>query len=190
MGTNVVRSHETSVARADIKFEAVVIPVSDVDRAKGFYMRLGWRLDAHFRFDNGFRVVQFTPPGSGYSVQFGANITSALPGSAQGLYLVISRIEAAREDLVARAVEVVRGAGTQGRRAGEQRFVRRGDDRKTARVLRKMGAGAQYDGGRGHVAIPPTSRHHTIWKTGRNRGPHGIPRLTGREMDDGRSSTN
>jgi catechol 2,3-dioxygenase-like lactoylglutathione lyase family enzyme len=99
-----------------MKFEAVVIPVSDVDRAKEFYKRLGWRLDADFRFDNGFRIVQFTPPGSGCSVQFGANITSALPGSTQSLYLVVSDIEAARDDLVARAVEVssVFHAGTPG----------------------------------------------------------------------------
>jgi catechol 2,3-dioxygenase-like lactoylglutathione lyase family enzyme len=99
-----------------LKFEAVVIPVSDVDRAKEFYKRLGWRLDADFRFDNGFRIVQFTPPGSGCSVQFGANITWALPGSAQSLYLVVSDIEAARDDLVARAVEVsnVFHAGTPG----------------------------------------------------------------------------
>ena len=90
MSTNVVRSIDTSVARVDMKFEVVVIPVSDVDRAKEFYARLGWRLDADFRFDNGFRVVQFTPPGSGCSVQFGTNITSAVPGSAQGLYLVVS----------------------------------------------------------------------------------------------------
>jgi catechol 2,3-dioxygenase-like lactoylglutathione lyase family enzyme len=116
MSTNAVRSYDTSVARVDMKFEAVVIPVSDVDRAKEFYKRLGWRLDADFRFDNGFRVVQFTPPGSGCSVQFGANITSALPGSAQGLYLVVSDIEAARDDLFGRAVEVskVFHAGTPG----------------------------------------------------------------------------
>ena len=116
MSTNVVRSYDTSVARVDMKFEAVVIPVSDVDRAKEFYKRLGWRLDADFRFDNGFLVVQFTPPGSGCSVQFGANITSALPGSAQGLYLVVSNIEAARDDLAARAAEVsdVFHAGTPG----------------------------------------------------------------------------
>jgi catechol 2,3-dioxygenase-like lactoylglutathione lyase family enzyme len=116
MSANVVRSIDTSVARVDLKFEAVVIPVSDVDRAKEFYKRLGWRLDADFRFDNGFRVVQFTPPGSGCSVQFGANITSALPGSAQGLYLVVSNIEAAHDDLAARAAEVsdVFHAGTPG----------------------------------------------------------------------------
>jgi predicted enzyme related to lactoylglutathione lyase len=99
-----------------MKFEAVVIPVSDVDRAKQFYEKLGWRLDADFRFDNGFRVVQFTPPGSGCSVQFGTNITSATPGSARGLYLVVSDIEAARDEFVARAVEVsdVFHAGTPG----------------------------------------------------------------------------
>jgi len=90
----------------DMKFEAVVIPVSNVDRAKEFYTRLGWRLDADFRFDNGFRVVQFTPTGSACSVQFGAKITSAIPGSAQGLYLVVSDIDAARGELLAAGVEV------------------------------------------------------------------------------------
>jgi catechol 2,3-dioxygenase-like lactoylglutathione lyase family enzyme len=92
--------------RVDMKLEVVVIPVSDVDRAKEFYGRLGWRLDADFSFPNGFRAVQFTPPGSECSIQFGTNVTSAAPGSAQNLYLVVSDIEAAREQLVARGVEV------------------------------------------------------------------------------------
>jgi len=95
-----------TAATADLKLEAVVIPVSDVDRAKRFYESLGWRLDADFAFDNGFRVVQFTPPGSGCSIQFGTNITSATPGSAQGLYLIVSDIEAAREELAARGAEI------------------------------------------------------------------------------------
>jgi catechol 2,3-dioxygenase-like lactoylglutathione lyase family enzyme len=95
-----------SVAAVDLKLEVVVIPVSDVDRAKEFYGRLGWRLDADFRFDNGFRVVQFTPPGSGCSIQFGMKITTAAPGSAQSLYLVVSDIAAAREQLVARGAGV------------------------------------------------------------------------------------
>jgi len=95
-----------SAERVDMKFEAVVIPVADVDRSKEFYTKLGCRLDADFPFDNGFRVVQFTPPGSGCSVQFGAKITSAPPGSAQGLYLIVSDVAAARKDLVARGVEV------------------------------------------------------------------------------------
>src|ERR1700749_3014590 len=90
----------------DTKLEVLVIPVSDVDRAKRFYGGLGWRLDADFAFDNGFRVVQLTPPGSACSVQFGTNITSAPPGSAQGLYLVISEIETARDALAARGVEI------------------------------------------------------------------------------------
>src|SRR5262247_2220237 len=120
MSTNEVRSNDVSgiakVKNVDLKLEAVVIPVSDVDRAKEFYGNLGWRLDADFRFDNGFRVVQFTPPGSGCSVQFGTNITSAAPGAAQGLYLIVSDIEAARDALVARGVEVseVFHAGTPG----------------------------------------------------------------------------
>jgi catechol 2,3-dioxygenase-like lactoylglutathione lyase family enzyme len=96
----------TSVAIVDQKIEALVIPVSDVDRAKQFYKNLGWRLDADFPFDNGFRVVQFTPPGSRCSVQFGSNITKAAPGSAQGLYLVVSNIEAVHDELIARGVGV------------------------------------------------------------------------------------
>src|SRR5579862_1877226 len=96
----------SSAALIDMKLEVVVIPVSDVDRAKDFYGRLGWRLDADFGFDNGFRVVQFTPPGSGCSVQFGTKITTATPGSAQGLYLIVSDIEAARAQLAERGAEV------------------------------------------------------------------------------------
>src|ERR1700728_1174413 len=95
-----------TVAKVDMKLEAVVIPVSNVDRAKEFYANLGWRLDADFPFDNGFRVVQFTPPGSACSVQFGTKITPATPGSAHGLYLIVSDIEAARDELAARGVQI------------------------------------------------------------------------------------
>jgi catechol 2,3-dioxygenase-like lactoylglutathione lyase family enzyme len=105
MSTNEVRSNDATAAKVDMKLEVVIIPVSDVDRAKEFYADLGWRLDADFPFDNGFRVVQFTPPGSPASVQFGSNITSAAPGSARGLYLIVSDIETAREELVARGVK-------------------------------------------------------------------------------------
>jgi catechol 2,3-dioxygenase-like lactoylglutathione lyase family enzyme len=100
----------------DTKLEVVVIPVSDVDRSKRFYGSLGWRLDADFAYDNGFRVVQLTPPGSGCSVQFGTNIASAASGSAQGLYLIVSEIEAARNELLARGAEIseVFHAGTPG----------------------------------------------------------------------------
>ncbi len=90
----------------DMKLEIVVIPVSDVDRAKGFYSDLGWRLDADFAADEGFRVIQFTPPGSGCSVIFGQNVTAAAPGSARGLYLIVSDITAARRELLGRGVEV------------------------------------------------------------------------------------
>jgi catechol 2,3-dioxygenase-like lactoylglutathione lyase family enzyme len=96
----------TSAARVDMKFEIVVIPVSDVDRAKEFYGRLGWRLDADFASGDEFRVIQFTPPGSGCSVIFGKNVTAAAPGSAQGLYLIVSDIEAARKELLGRGVQV------------------------------------------------------------------------------------
>jgi catechol 2,3-dioxygenase-like lactoylglutathione lyase family enzyme len=104
------------ITNVDLKLEAVVIPVSDVDHAKEFYGNLGWRLDADFAFDNGFRVVQFTPPGSACSIQFGKNITAAAPGSAQGLYLIVSDIESARNELASRGVEVseVFHAGTPG----------------------------------------------------------------------------
>src|ERR1700678_2397665 len=96
----------SSVARFDMKFEIVVIPVSDVDRAKEFYGRLGWRLDADFDSGKDFRVIQFTPPGSGCSIIFGKNVTAAAPGSSQGLYLIVSDIEAARKELLDRGVEV------------------------------------------------------------------------------------
>jgi catechol 2,3-dioxygenase-like lactoylglutathione lyase family enzyme len=89
-----------------MKFEIVVIPVSDVDRAKRFYAGLGWRLDADFAAGDDYRVIQFTPPGSGCSVIFGRNVTAAAPGSAQGLYLIVSDIKAARDELRARGVEV------------------------------------------------------------------------------------
>lgn len=95
-----------STARADLKLEAIVIPVDDVDRSKAFYEGLGWRLDADFAFDNGFRVVQLTPTGSAASVQFGTGITDAAPGSASACYLVVSDIEAARDELAAAGASV------------------------------------------------------------------------------------
>ena len=94
-----------SARRVDMKLEVVVIPVSDVERAKRFYGSLGWRLDADFVTGDDFRVVQFTPPGSGSSIIFGKNVTSAEPGSAQGLHLIVSDIGAARDELVGRGVE-------------------------------------------------------------------------------------
>lgn len=97
---------EASVAKVDMKFEIVVIPVSDVDRAKEFYTRLGWRLDADYDNDKDFRVIQFTPPGSACSVIFGKNVTGAAPGSAQGLYLIVDDIETARKNLLRHGVEV------------------------------------------------------------------------------------
>jgi len=90
----------------DLKLEVVILPVADVDRSKRFYQSLGWRLDADFAFDNGFRVVQFTPPGSGCSIQFGTKVTSAAPGSAQSFYLIVSNIESARAELVSRGAKV------------------------------------------------------------------------------------
>ena len=94
------------MANIDLKLEIVVIPVSDVDRAKEFYAQLGWRLDADFDSGNDWRVIQFTPPGSGCSIIFGTNVTAAPPGSAQGLYLIVSDIQAAHADLLAKGAAI------------------------------------------------------------------------------------
>jgi catechol 2,3-dioxygenase-like lactoylglutathione lyase family enzyme len=94
-----------SVARVDLKLEVIVIPVSDVDRAKEFYANLGWRLDADFAGADGSRGVQFTPPGSACSIQFGTAVTPAAPGSAQALHLIVSDIDAARDELLANGVD-------------------------------------------------------------------------------------
>jgi catechol 2,3-dioxygenase-like lactoylglutathione lyase family enzyme len=102
----------------DMKFEIVVIPVSDVDRAKAFYAKLGWRLDADFADGDDYRVIQFTPPGSSCSVIFGRNVTAAAPGSAQGLYLIVSDVEAARGELLARGVDVSEVFHSDGVRTG------------------------------------------------------------------------
>ncbi|MBD2021161.1 VOC family protein [Leptolyngbya sp. FACHB-36] len=123
------------VTNQAMKLEVVVIPVADVDRAKDFYKTLGWRLDADFPGENGFRVVQFTPPGSQASIIFGKGVSLAEPGSVQGLYLIVYDIEAARAELVERGVEVseifhdiggiFHHAGTEGRVPGPD--PKRGD---------------------------------------------------------------
>ncbi|WP_240506667.1 VOC family protein [Thermoactinospora rubra] len=109
-----------------MKLEVVVLPVADVDRSKTFYKALGWREDTDIAAGDGFRAVQLTPPGSGCSVIFGSGVTSAAPGSTQGLYLVVNDIDAARSELIDRGVDVsevfhdageaLPQAGTEGRR--------------------------------------------------------------------------
>jgi catechol 2,3-dioxygenase-like lactoylglutathione lyase family enzyme len=94
------------MANIDLKLEIVVIPVSDVDRSKEFYERLGWRLDADFDSGDHYRVIQFTPPGSACSIIFGENVTAAPPGSVQGLYLIVSDIRAARAELSRKGVAI------------------------------------------------------------------------------------
>src|SRR5690348_14847531 len=114
MSAKEVSSNDASIAKVDMKLEIVVIPVSDVERAKEFYATLGWRLDADFDNGKDWRVIQFTPPGSGCSVIFGKNITAAAPGSAKGLYLIVTDIEAARDSLLRRGIkvsEVFHGSG-------------------------------------------------------------------------------
>jgi catechol 2,3-dioxygenase-like lactoylglutathione lyase family enzyme len=113
----------------------IVLPVADVDRAKAFYESLGWRLDADVPGDGGFRVVQLTPPGSPASIIFGSDVTAAAPGSSQGLYLVVDDIEAAREDLVARGVnvsEVYHDAGGVFEHAGTQHRLPGPDPNRTS----------------------------------------------------------
>src|ERR1700712_5147975 len=109
MSTTETQSNATgdaSTARVDMKLEVVVIPVSDVDRAKAFYVGLGWREDADFTSGADFRVVQLTPPGSPCSVIFGTGLTSAAPGSAQGLHLVVTDIAAAQAELTGKGADV------------------------------------------------------------------------------------
>jgi catechol 2,3-dioxygenase-like lactoylglutathione lyase family enzyme len=106
-----------------LRFEVTVLAVTDVDRAKAFYEGLGWRLDADFPVDEGFRVVQLTPPGSPASIQFGIGLTTQAPGSSQALYLIVDDIEAARADLISRGADVTeiwhgRGPGTEGHLPG------------------------------------------------------------------------
>jgi catechol 2,3-dioxygenase-like lactoylglutathione lyase family enzyme len=109
MSSTAIRSKDTTtdprVGTVAMKLEVITIPVSDVDRAKEFYEGLGWRLDADFR-EGDDRAIQFTPPGSQCSVHFGRNLTSVPPGSAQSLWLIVSDIQAARDELVRRGVEV------------------------------------------------------------------------------------
>lgn len=116
------------VKAGEVKLEVVVVPVSDVDRAKRFYEGLGWRLDADLAVDDGYRVVQLTPPGSACSIIFGEGVTSAPPGSSEGLQLTVYDIDGARADLVGRGVDVselfhdatgvFHHAGTEGRVSG------------------------------------------------------------------------
>jgi catechol 2,3-dioxygenase-like lactoylglutathione lyase family enzyme len=111
MSTTKARTNDAgntaNVKNVDLKLEVVVIPVSDVDRSKEFYESLGWRLDADFVIGDDFRIVQFTPPGSGCSVAFGKGVTAARPGSMRGFELIVSDIEAARDELLSRGVEAV-----------------------------------------------------------------------------------
>ncbi|HYS09066.1 MAG TPA: VOC family protein [Myxococcales bacterium] len=111
------------MSTVEMRLEVVVLPVSDVDRAKRFYEGLGWRLDADFAQGQEFRVVQLTPPGSPCSIHFGKGLTSAAPGSIKNLYLVVSDIESARAELIGHGADVSEAfhyAGTWGRRVPGQ----------------------------------------------------------------------
>jgi len=112
-------TEESGSPPVPLRFEVTVLAVTDVDRAKAFYVGLGWRLDADFPVDEGFRVIQLTPPGSPASIQFGVGLTTQAPGSSQALYLIVDDIEAARADLISRGADVSeiwhgRGPGTEG----------------------------------------------------------------------------
>jgi catechol 2,3-dioxygenase-like lactoylglutathione lyase family enzyme len=112
-------TEESGATAVSMRFEVAVIPVADVDRAKGFYQGLGWRLDADFPIDEHYRVVQFTPPGSAASIQFGKGLTTLEPGSIQDLFLIVDDLDAARDELTRRGAQVSdvwhgRGAGSAG----------------------------------------------------------------------------
>ena len=145
MSTAEVHGDGASVRNIDMNLEVIVIPVSDIDRAKEFYGSLGWRLDADVAAGDDFRLIQFTPPGSGCSVQFGTNLTSAAPGSAQGLYLVVSDIEAVRDELGARGVKVgeVFHEGAAGARFHDaeprRRAVARSQQLRLVRLVQRSG---------------------------------------------------
>ena len=121
-------SHDPAAPSPDpptiaLRYEVTVLPVTDVDRAKAFYLGLGWRLDADFPIDEHYRVVQLTPPGSPASIQFGTGTTSMTPGSVDGLYLIVEDIEAARKELISHGAEVSevwhgRGLGPDGHLPG------------------------------------------------------------------------
>ena len=119
----------------DMKLEVVVIPVSNVERAKQFYEGLGWRLDADFVVGDTFRGIQFTPPGSPASIHFGTGITTVAPGSASGLYLVVSDIESARAELIGRGVEVSEAFHREG--PGKPTVKGRDPQRRSARATAK-----------------------------------------------------
>ena len=109
----------SGAAAVHMRFEVAVLPVADVDRAKAFYQRLGWRFDVDRTVDEDYRVVQFTPPGSPASIQFGKGLTTMAPGSMQGMYLIVENVDTAREELISRGADVSevwhgRGLGTGG----------------------------------------------------------------------------
>ena len=155
------------------KLEVVVIPVSDVDRAKSFYGGLGWRLDADFGSGDDFRVIQFTPPGSRCSVIFGKNVTPAAPGSAQGLYLIVSDIEAARNELLSRGVEVgeVFHTPATSRRHGRALFVGRAGSAACTPSSQLPLIRLVQRSGRQRLAVP--GDHRANART-RRRGRHGL----------------
>src|SRR3954471_7391554 len=116
-------SETSGPAKVALRYEVTVLPVADVDRAKAFYRGLGWRLDADFPIDEHYRIVQFTPPGSPASIQFGTGNTPAPPGSAQNMYLIVDDIAAARDELISRGADVSEvwhgfGTRTEGREPG------------------------------------------------------------------------
>jgi catechol 2,3-dioxygenase-like lactoylglutathione lyase family enzyme len=116
-------STEPNGTTVAMRFEVTVLPVSDVDRAKAFYTGLGWRLDADLAFDENYRIVQLTPPGSPASIQFGTGLVTSAPGSAQYMYLIVEDIEAARQALISHGATVSetyhgRGMGTEGHLPG------------------------------------------------------------------------
>ena len=181
-----MRNETTADAPArgvDMKLEIVVIPVSDVDRAKRFYGGLGWRLDADFAAGDDLRIIQFTPPGSGCSIIFGRNVTAAAPGSAQGLYLIVPDIKAVREDLVRRGVQIsdiFHGSGEAYAGPDEPFPVWAASGRRCGSRARQLPVVRLVQGsGRQWLAVP--GGHRTIARA-RRRRRHDL-HLVGRTCD-------
>jgi catechol 2,3-dioxygenase-like lactoylglutathione lyase family enzyme len=126
MESTTTTAKERDMSNTEMKLEVIVVPVSDVDRAKLFYANLGWRLDLDYRAGEDFRTIQFTPPGSGCSIMIGRNISTAAPGSAKGLHLIVSDIRATRNELLRRGIgvsEVFHDAGGVFHHAGPAGLV-------------------------------------------------------------------
>src|SRR3954453_15079200 len=174
-------SETSGPAKVALRYEVTVLLVADVDRAKAFYLGLGWRLDADFPIDEHYRIVQFTPPGSSASIQFGLGLTTMAPGSLEGLYLIVDDLDAARDELMSHGVDVSepwhgRGLGTEGHLPGPdpehgsyRSFSSFTDPDGNAWVLQELterlpGRGGPMDVAATSQLLHETAEHHGVFE--------------------------